>query len=240
MFCFGALSVFRLCMKYLGNRWTGLLSNSHGRHAWCLARVSLKVNVKGQGHQGQNGISGTKRYFSALSAACVRFMFGKTSLACSFEILLINCLLLIGSKQLINRISKLQAKDVLPNINRTQAAERAEKYRFVPGDLDLWHMFWCAMSHLYKSLLTLLYLLIRGVVTGWMSTLVPHFPEGDPESMQIQRVYGSIRVGALPCTVIPKWLLTLVADSARGDVWQLGLVVARWSRSTKLLYVRPG
>jgi len=30
---------------------------------------------KGQGHQGQ------KRHFSALSAACVRFVFGKTSLA---------------------------------------------------------------------------------------------------------------------------------------------------------------
>ena len=34
---------------------------------------------------------------------------------------------------------KLEAKDVLPNINRTQAAERAEKCRFcIPGDLDLW------------------------------------------------------------------------------------------------------
>jgi len=26
---------------------------------------------------------------------------------------------------------KLEAKDVLPNINRTQAAERAEKFRFL-------------------------------------------------------------------------------------------------------------
>ena len=34
-------------------------------------RTSLKANVKGQGHQEQ------KRHFSALSAACVRFMFGK-------------------------------------------------------------------------------------------------------------------------------------------------------------------
>jgi len=32
---------------------------------------------------------------------------------------------------------KLEAKDVLPNINRTQAAERAEKAVFVPGGLDL-------------------------------------------------------------------------------------------------------
>jgi len=37
----------------------------------------LKVKVKGQGHQGQ------KRHFSALSAACMRFMFCKTSLASS-------------------------------------------------------------------------------------------------------------------------------------------------------------
>jgi len=29
---------------------------------------------------------------------------------------------------------KLEAKDVLPNVNRTQAAERAENAVFVPGD----------------------------------------------------------------------------------------------------------
>jgi len=33
---------------------------------------------------------------------------------------------------------KQEAKDVSPNINRTQAAKRAEKCRFCPGDLDLW------------------------------------------------------------------------------------------------------
>jgi len=33
---------------------------------------------------------------------------------------------------------KLQAKDVLPNTNCSQAAERAENAVFVPGDLDLW------------------------------------------------------------------------------------------------------
>jgi len=49
--------------------------NSHGRRVWCLARTSLKVKVKGQGHQGQ------KRHFSTLSVACVWFMFGKTALA---------------------------------------------------------------------------------------------------------------------------------------------------------------
>jgi len=32
---------------------------------------------------------------------------------------------------------KLEANDVLPNINRMQAAERAENAIFVPGDLDL-------------------------------------------------------------------------------------------------------
>jgi len=31
----------------------------------------------------------------------------------------------------------LDAKDVLPNINRTQASERAKMQFFVPGDLDL-------------------------------------------------------------------------------------------------------
>ena len=44
-----------------------------------LARTSLNVNVKGrQGHRGQ------KRHFSALSAACVRFICGKTYLASSY------------------------------------------------------------------------------------------------------------------------------------------------------------
>jgi len=51
--------------------------NSQERLVWSLARTSLKVKVKGQGHQGQ------KRHFSALSAACVRFMFSKISLASS-------------------------------------------------------------------------------------------------------------------------------------------------------------
>ena len=37
----------------------------------------MSLKVKGQGHQGQ------KRHFSALLAACVRFMFGRTSLASS-------------------------------------------------------------------------------------------------------------------------------------------------------------
>ena len=56
----------------------GFAPNSHGRRVWSLVRTSLKVKDKGQGHHGQ------KRHFSALSAAYVRFMFGKTSLASSF------------------------------------------------------------------------------------------------------------------------------------------------------------
>jgi len=53
-------------MKYLGSR------QIHAEDVWSIA-LSLKVKVKGQGHHGQ------KRHFSALPAACVRFMFGKTS-----------------------------------------------------------------------------------------------------------------------------------------------------------------
>jgi len=34
-------------------------------------------------------------------------------------------------------LDKLEAKDVLPDINRTQATERAKNAAFVPGDLDL-------------------------------------------------------------------------------------------------------
>jgi len=57
----------------------GFAPKSHGRRVWFLARTNLKVKakVKGQGHQGQ------KRHFFALSAACVLFMFGKTSSASS-------------------------------------------------------------------------------------------------------------------------------------------------------------
>jgi len=39
--------------------------------------------------------------------------------------------------QTINKDNKLEPKDVLPNTNRTQAAERAENAVFVHGDLDL-------------------------------------------------------------------------------------------------------
>jgi len=55
----------------------GFAPNSQGRRIFSLARTSLKVKVKGQGHQEQ------KAAFFGISAACVRFTFGKTSLATS-------------------------------------------------------------------------------------------------------------------------------------------------------------
>jgi len=64
-------------MKYLWELLNGFAPNSHGRRVWFLARMSLRVQVKGQGHEGE------KWYFSAYSAACMRIMFGKTSLAFS-------------------------------------------------------------------------------------------------------------------------------------------------------------
>jgi len=71
---FAILFVYEMSWELLN----GFVPNSHRRHAWSTTWTSLKVMVKGQGHQGQ------KRHFSALSAACVRFVFAKTSLASSF------------------------------------------------------------------------------------------------------------------------------------------------------------
>jgi len=45
---------------------------------------------------------------------------------------------IVNCNQTANFIEKtIEAKDVVPNINRTQAAERAEDTVFVAGDLDL-------------------------------------------------------------------------------------------------------
>jgi len=52
-----------VCVWNISGPLNGFVPNSHGRRDWSLARMSLKVKVKGQGNQGQ------KRYFSALSAA---------------------------------------------------------------------------------------------------------------------------------------------------------------------------
>jgi len=53
----------------------GFAPNSYGTRVWSLARTSLKVKVKVTRDK--------KTAFSALSAACAQFMFGKTCLACS-------------------------------------------------------------------------------------------------------------------------------------------------------------
>jgi len=69
-FCFWChLSVvFCLCMKCLGEPLNGFVPNSDGRRVWSLTQTSLKVKVTRD----------KKLYFSALLAACVRFMFSKT------------------------------------------------------------------------------------------------------------------------------------------------------------------
>jgi len=78
---FLALSVTFLFVYEISQQpLNGFAPNSQGRCVWSLTRMSLNVQVKSQGHQGQ------KRHFSALSAACVRFVFGKTSLALVIEL----------------------------------------------------------------------------------------------------------------------------------------------------------
>ena len=80
----------------------GFAPNSHWRRVRSLARTSLNVKVKGQGHQGQNTA------FFGPSAACVHFMFGKTSLASSYFNLLQKLLLFsfsICGQQLWIRLS---------------------------------------------------------------------------------------------------------------------------------------
>jgi len=59
----------------LGNHWTDLRQiHTEDVFGPSLGRVWRSIKVKGQGHQVQ------KRQFSALSVACMRFVFGKTSL----------------------------------------------------------------------------------------------------------------------------------------------------------------
>ena len=62
-------------MKYLGEPLNGFAPHSHGRRVWSLAGTSLKVKVNGQGHQRQKA--------TFFGRSCVRFMYGKTSLASS-------------------------------------------------------------------------------------------------------------------------------------------------------------
>ena len=56
----------------------GFAPNSHGRRVWSIARKSLRSRSKVKVTRDK------KRQFSALSAACVQFMFRKTSSATIF------------------------------------------------------------------------------------------------------------------------------------------------------------
>jgi len=71
-FYFGVLT-FLFVYEVSPEPQNGFAPNPQG--VWSLARTSLNVKVKGQGHDGQ------KTAFSALLASCVRSMFGKTVLA---------------------------------------------------------------------------------------------------------------------------------------------------------------
>jgi len=90
-FCFWRRqSVFFLFVYEISREpLNGFAPNSHGRRVWSVARTSLKVTVKGQGQQGQNGIFRPLR-----RPACMRFMFGKTYLAFSDF-----CVVVAGSQQ---------------------------------------------------------------------------------------------------------------------------------------------
>jgi len=72
---------FCLCMKYFGNSWKDLCrihtEDVFGPSLRWVWRWSQSLSSPGT----------KKRHFSALSAACVQFMFGKTSLASSINIL---------------------------------------------------------------------------------------------------------------------------------------------------------
>jgi len=70
---------FFVCVRNILNHWTDLLQ-IHTEDVFGPLRRQVwrsKSKIKGQGHQGQ------KQHFSALLAAFMRFMFGKTSLGSS-------------------------------------------------------------------------------------------------------------------------------------------------------------
>ena len=78
---FLALSVtFLFAYEISREPLNGFGPNSQGRRARSLAWTSLNVKVKTQWSRSP----GQKRHFSALSAACARFMSAKTSLAYSY------------------------------------------------------------------------------------------------------------------------------------------------------------
>jgi len=82
------LWLFCLCMKYIRNRWTDLrLFCDKFTRKMCL--VPRSDEFEGQGQRSKVKVTRDKKtVLSVLSAACVRFMSGKTSLASSFLFIL--------------------------------------------------------------------------------------------------------------------------------------------------------
>jgi len=72
LFLAPSLCGFFVCTWNISGTANWFAPNSHKRRVWSLARRSLKVKGKGQRPRSP----AKKRHFSALSAACVRFMFG--------------------------------------------------------------------------------------------------------------------------------------------------------------------
>jgi len=126
-FCFSAACDFLFVHQISREPLNGFTPNSHGRRVWSVARTSLNVKVKGQGHQGQqtrcalpsppaatewNALAANnvmqqqseplRRCREVISAGCVRFMFGKTSLA------LVYCLI-VKTVQTSCRLSSIYA-----------------------------------------------------------------------------------------------------------------------------------
>jgi len=83
----------------------GFAPNSRGRRVWYLARTSLNVNVKGKSSRTPR----IKTVFLALSAACMRLMFGKTSLASSFCCFWILAYISLNRLQTVLQRAALQA-----------------------------------------------------------------------------------------------------------------------------------
>ena len=74
---FGAVSMFFVCVWNISGTADGICAKCT-RETCLVPRSEVwrsRSKAKGQGQQGQ------KRHFSVLLAACVRFMFGKTSVA---------------------------------------------------------------------------------------------------------------------------------------------------------------
>jgi len=73
-----SVCVFLFVYEIFPEPLNGFAPNSHGRSVWSLTWTSLKVKVTRD----------KKTYFLVLLAACMWFMFGKTSLASSIYFML--------------------------------------------------------------------------------------------------------------------------------------------------------